>query len=130
MGGGTCGSKQHPNFSAAVHPALPPRLFPACHSPTHPSTPTPHQAASSGKVPRGREVHGTSVIQRLVPFMTLPLEEMHAVKHAASATLLEFLVSCRANCEQLGAMAHRCGRGRVGWGWRGMDAPARRASCC
>jgi hypothetical protein len=98
--------------SAQLRSALLPAAPSACALPPGP-LPTLALAEGGGKASRGRELHGTAVIPRVLSFLVLRPQAPGAAgaapgpqgsRHAATSTLLEYLVNSRPNCELLGAL--------------------------
>ena len=90
----------------------PPIELSSCAVPPAP-LPARAPAESGGKASRGRELHGTAVIPRVLSFLVQQPPATGAagaapgpqgIRHAATSTLLEYLVNSRPNCELLGAL--------------------------
>ncbi|KAL4859907.1 Mannan endo-1 [Chlorella vulgaris] len=59
-----------------------------------------------GRAQRGRDLHGTALVPRLVAFLVAPTEPgaWSIMRQKASAALVEYLTNSRGNCELLAAM--------------------------
>lgn len=65
--------------------------------------------AGGGRAQRGRDLHGTALVPRLVAFLVAPAEPgaWSNMTQKASAALVEYLTNSRGNCELLAAMDSR-----------------------